>query len=87
MKLVSLDKLIEEFGEESRDIILEKIVYFSATHIVLFENLDMWASCYGAKKVLFVGINCTHKTVDELEGKHLGDLPSQRMYPTMYAEV
>lgn len=55
--------------------------------VVLFENLNFSSSHFGEQKVMAVGPGFTYETVEELEGKPLGDVPSVMMYATRYAEV
>lgn len=51
-------------------------------HVVLFENLDMSSSQFGSCSLLAVGPNHSQKSVEECEGGYLGDIPSERQYPT-----
>lgn len=54
--------------------------------ICIFENLDMWSSNLGESSALAYGPGCTYKTIDDLKGQHLGDVPSRFKYPTQYYE-
>lgn len=56
--------------------------YPDAQALVCFTNMDFWASAFGRQTVMVVGPSCTYKTVQEVEGQHLHDQPSQRQYPT-----
>lgn len=58
-----------------------------ATHLVLFKNQQFDSSQFGSSSVLCVGPSCTYKTVEECEGQHLNDLPSQREYAELWCEV
>ena len=49
----------------------------SVTGVVLFENLVFDSSEYGKVNCMKVGPNCTYKTPEECEGKHLGYVPSR----------
>ena len=53
----------------------------TATHAVLFVNQDFSSSQFGAWRTLAIGPDQTYKTLAEVDGQHLYDLPSQRMYP------
>jgi len=57
------------------------------TWMVLFENQNLSSSHLGEQKIIFVGPGLSTETVEELDGKHLGDVPSVMMYPTTYARI
>lgn len=57
------------------------------THLVLFENRLLDASSVGSNGVLAVGPGFTLETPEQAQGRHLNDLPSQRMYAVAYCEV
>jgi len=48
---------------------------------------ELLAEVIGTSGPRQVGPNCTYKTSADTDGKWLNDLPSQRQYPTMVAEV
>ncbi len=54
------------------------------TALVKFENHDFWSSQLGASTVMRIGPHCSFHAPEELEGRHLNDLPSQRQYATVY---
>lgn len=58
-----------------------------ATQAVLFVNHDFSSSKFGAWTVMAVGPNQTYKTVEDVHGSHLFDLPSQRQYPVAYVDL
>lgn len=57
-----------------------------AIGIVLFENRMMDSSNMGAMTAMIIGPTNTYKTVEECEGKHLNDMPSQRQHPVAWVE-
>lgn len=59
----------------------------SATHAVLFVNLDFGSSHLGDWTVMVVGPGQTYSSLAEVEGSHLHDLPSMRQYPVAYVEL
>ena len=59
----------------------------SATHAVLFVNQAFDSSQFGAWHVMAVGPDNTYKSLDEIDGKHLNDLPSLRQYPVAAIEL
>jgi hypothetical protein len=91
MRQVSLDVLLHEFAGEDDDEsydarrAVERMGRTNqAAALVLFRNLQLDSSRRGEMNVMAVGPECTYKTVDEVDGLRLGDLPSQRMYPVMW---
>jgi hypothetical protein len=56
------------------------------THLVLFQNVDFTSSDFGSSTIVAIGPNRTYKTLAEVFGKWLNDLPSQRQYPIAYWE-
>jgi len=59
----------------------------TATHIVVFQNLDMWSSQFGKVSAVAVGPGCTVESLEVAAKSHLGDLPSQRQYAVSYYVV
>jgi hypothetical protein len=59
----------------------------SATHAVLFVNQAFDNSQFGAWHVMAVGPDNTYKNLEEIDGKHLNDLPSLRQYPVAAIEL
>jgi len=55
-----------------------------ATGLVLFENLQMDSSSYGRMTAMLIGPTNTYKSVEDCEGKFLGELPSHRQYPVAW---
>lgn len=81
IKLITMDELLKKFDPGTRPAIqfLAKKKP-TATHIALFENLQMDSSACGACTAVLVGPDNTFRTLEEIDGRHLGDLPSQRQY-------
>lgn len=52
--------------------------------LVLFVNENMDSSQFGATSILAIGSSRTYKTIAEVDGKYINDLPSQRQYPYEY---
>jgi len=55
--------------------------------LVLFENVQMDSSQFGRQTVMCVGPERTYKSVAEIEGRWLGDLPSERQYPGFWTDT
>lgn len=87
MREVSLKEILDKMDPSVHQQILDGVKVQQATHVVLFENVDMSSSRIGERTVVFVGPKNTYKTPEECEGKWLNDLPSQRQYPQEYARV
>lgn len=49
--------------------------------LVIFMNHQMDSSAFGSCTALAYGSGCTYTSPQEMEGKWLNDLPSQRQYP------
>ena len=63
------------------------LAYPDAIGILLFENLSMDSSmAWNAYTLVAFGPSNTIKTVEECEGKPLGDLPSRFQYATGWIE-
>lgn len=88
MQELTMDAFLEEFDPEVRPKIKEAIArYEGVTHVVMARCEDMWSSMRGHKTAMVVGPNNTYKTLEDCEGKWLGDLPSQRQHFVKYARV
>lgn len=96
MEELTFDELVSSFvpaevSTFARESVIadieDRIRRYSPTHLVLFRNLQVDSSAFGQAQILAVGPRNTHKTLDELEGGWLNDLPSQRQYPTHFCVV
>lgn len=52
-----------------------------ALGMIVFENLDVSSSRLGERSAMPFGPDNTIKSLDDVKGKWLNDLPSQRQYP------
>jgi len=59
----------------------------TATHIVIFSNLDFSSSEFGKYTAMVIGPDQTYKSLDQIENYWLHDLPSRRQYPVAYIEL
>lgn len=95
MREVSFVELLRSFvGSDDADEIVQaratlrrKVAETGATALVLFENVQMDSQSLGSKTVLAIGPDCTYQDIEDVEDKHLGDLPSQREYPQMWCSA
>lgn len=94
MKQLAIDELLAEMVvpgprdrvERQQAELLQKLRAVlerrpGAEAVVLFKNVDMSSSRLGAGQAVAVGEDCGIPSVEYCEDKHLGDLPSERMYP------
>lgn len=88
LKQLSKQELLDMFDESVHEKILEAAArYPDAEAIVVFENVDMSSSRLGERSALVVGPSNTFTNVEDASDKWLGDLPSERQYPTAYWPV
>ena len=83
MQEITFAELLREFpnhGSHLHNLVTSR----GATHFVVFENQDLSSSHLGEKSGIAIGSDFTYKTLEEVEGKWLGDLPSQRKYPVRF---
>jgi len=84
-KLESLDEVKAMFDPSVHGA-LEQLAR-DARYIVVYENLDFWASRFGERSALKVGPGCSVESLEEALQIWLGDLPSQRQYPVAYLDL
>lgn len=54
--------------------------YPRLTHIAMFQNLELRPDRTPPTQFLAIGPENTYKTLEEVNGEHLGDVPSRFMY-------
>jgi hypothetical protein len=84
---ISLGQLLALMDERVRDRVLALARKRGTTHLVFFENNLLDSSHLDESSVVAVGPTNTFKSLSEIEGKWLNDLPSQRQYPQFWCEV
>jgi hypothetical protein len=84
---ITMENLLSRFDESVHDSLQEMAERDGVTHLVLFENQDLWSSQLGEKTAMAVGPGCTYGTPDEVSGRHLHDLPSMRQYPVAVVDL
>jgi len=87
MKEITLEQLFSHFDPEVHDAIRKAILRNNASHLVVFECLQMDSSNLGKRTALCVGPTCTYTLDHVINTPHfrIGDVPSRFEYPTMYA--
>jgi hypothetical protein len=88
MKKVTMDEFLTLFDETVHETIKQRFSIQNVTGIVCFETqaLELIAAGRARRTAVIVGPTCTFKSVDDCQGKWLGDLPSERLYPSVYVE-
>lgn len=87
IKKVAFDELLKEVDPATVSSVRAMAKKTAATGLVLFRNMDFNSSNFGCQSLVAIGPTCTYKVIEECEGKHLNDLPSQRQYPDMWCPV
>jgi len=84
------DGTLIDCGCETSEDELDEGVHWDIQHtlyrdgvdaVVCFENLDMSSNQLGRRTAMAIGPDRTYKTVDAVQGKHLGDVPSRFQWP------
>ena len=87
MRELPVDRLLEMFDAAIRPEITERAFLMEATHIAVFEVLQMDSSSSGQCSAVCVGgPDSAYRTLKEAAAGRLGDIPSQFSYPTYYCE-
>ena len=87
LPLLSVAELLARFDPSTHERLLDMLEgkiegVGTLEAVALFENVNFDSSHFAERKALAVGPSCTYKTVEEIRGRWLNDLPSQRLYPT-----
>jgi hypothetical protein len=82
---ISPQELVSYFDPSVHQDIVDRINRFKATHVVVVEDLELIPKPHHRITAVVVGPNNTWRTPKDAVGKWIGDLPSQRLYPTKYA--
>ena len=86
MKSETFGKVTEGF-EMTESELRARASEVGADYIVRFENHNYSSRRGGEATLMFVGHGCTYKTLEEVEGQHLGQVPSMFMYPVSYVKL
>ncbi len=84
---ISLGQLLALMSESVRDRVVALARQPGTTHLVFFENQMLDSSACGQSTVLAIGPSCIYKTLADVQGTWLHDLPSQRQYPQFWCEA
>lgn len=79
IKEIKLTELLEMFDESVHERLIMLLAKNEA--LVVFENMDFWSSQAGNRTALAIGPNCTYTSLEQIKGRHLGDVPSRFQYP------
>jgi hypothetical protein len=86
MKKVAMSAQLEGYGGKPLEQINALLDRDDVDGLISFENQQMDSSSFGVRTQVAYGPGCTYKKPEDVEGKWLNDLPSQRQYPVSYAE-
>lgn len=78
------EEFLKHFSITIHQIIIDKFNDPETDGMICFMCQQMDSSRFGHTTAMVYGPNRTYKTVKEVEGHHLYDLPSQREYPISY---
>ena len=81
IRIVPLDAILGRFSPVGQTVVREMLTRPGVSGVCYFENQQMDSPQFGSGQALIFGPSCTYKTLGELDGKWLNDLPSQRQYP------
>ena len=84
LKSLSLDEFLSQFDVSVHCAIREKLQQQGVAGVVCFECRDFCSSHFGERTAMIYGPECTYKDLSQIDGQHLGDLPSQRKYAVTY---
>jgi hypothetical protein len=84
---ISLNQMLALMDESVRDRVVALAHNPGITHLVFFENQALDSSHLGESSVVAIGPENTFKSLADIEGKWLHDLPSQRQYPQFWCDV
>ena len=86
MKEISLREVFEKMDPSTHQKIIDVAKSYEATHLAVYECIQMDSSSFGNRSVICVGPNNTIKTPEELaKSIHKPETVSQREYPQAYA--
>jgi len=86
MQQITLTKLVND-RPHLADRLRAHAQMQGVSHLVVFQNVTLDSSHLGDETILAIGPKMTYKTLAEIEGRHLHDLPSQRQYPQAYVDL
>lgn len=86
---ISFDDMLSLFDEEVHGKIRGAALADGVTHVVCFENLDLWSSHGGDRTAMVVGTQQSYPLAKVLQTPYfrLGGVPSRFQYPVAYASI
>lgn len=84
MKELTWQELLDLFDDTVHDALQKLRDSDGVDGLVVFENVNLSSSAIGKRTALAYGPDCTYHELDDVEGKYLNDLPSQRQEPRYY---
>ena len=87
IKQATAEEFLKEMNPECVEHVKKMVKKTGATGLVLFRNMNMTASAFGNSTIMAFGPTCTYKTVEQVEGGHLNDMPSQQQHPMIWVSA
>lgn len=87
LKQLTAVEFLGKFDPTVHARIIELAKTPDAIALAVFENITFDSSLFGQRTAYVVGPNNTFKTLEQIDGKWVNDLPSQRMHATSYVTV
>jgi hypothetical protein len=84
---ISLGQMLALMDERVRDRMMALAHKPGTTQLVFFENQMLDSSHCGESSIVAIGPDHTYKSVAEVQGQWLHDLPSQRQHPQFCCEA
>jgi len=84
VKQKTFKELLTDFDPSVHGLLEDKMVGSHVEGMIVFENIQMDSSAFGDRSAVIYGPSCTLKSPADVDGKWLGDLPSQRKYPVYF---
>ena len=84
IKQVTAVEFLKEVNPECVEDVKKMVKKTGAAGLVLFRNMNMTASAFGNSTIMAFGPKCTYKTVEQVQGGRLNDMPSQQQHTLMW---
>ena len=81
MKEMTLEELAPDNG------VAQQLIRPGVNYLVRFENMNFCSSAFGDYSIMAVGPDCSYRDLDDVEGRHINDLPSQRQHVVGYYTI
>ena len=87
MKYILFHTMLSHFDESLHKSIKNLASKDGVVNLVEFINQNFSSSEFGRNTVMAIGPGFSYETLNDVKGKFLNDLPSQRQYPQFYTNI